>query len=136
MTSKKLKPSHTQPHIISWSAIPVIILVGLWFPYHTLDIQLHDTYYVVGNSHFTMAAALYLFVIGVVYWIIQENGKRISHSLAFIHIVTTLTAIIALAVPIFGFTSSYVIIFGILAAFLIAQFIFVGNIIASFFRSR
>jgi hypothetical protein len=136
MTSKKLKTSRAVPHIISWLAIPVIILVGLCFPYHTLDIQLHDTYYVVDNPHFTMAAALYLFVIGVVYWIIQKNGKRISHSLAFIHLVTTLTAIIALTVPIFGFTSQYVIVFGMLAAFLIAQFIFVGNIIASFFRSK
>ncbi|MEO6286942.1 MAG: hypothetical protein ABIN80_05730 [Dyadobacter sp.] len=136
MTSDKFATSRAVPHTICWAAIPIIILVAFLFPQHTLDIQLHDTYYVIDNLHFTTAAALYLFVIGVVYWIIKKIEKRISYSLAFIHVVTTLTAVIALAVPIFGFTSRYVIIFGILAAFLIAQFIFVGNIIASFFRSR
>jgi heme/copper-type cytochrome/quinol oxidase subunit 1 len=134
MTSNSLKTSWAAPHTICWSAIPFIILVALFFPQHALDIQLYDTYYVIANLHFALAVALFLLFVGMIYWTIQKMGRRFSFSLAYVHIVITLTVVLILMIPIFNTASSFEPMIVIFAAFLIAQIIFVGNVIASIFR--
>jgi cytochrome c oxidase subunit 1 len=75
-------------------------LTGLFLGDAPSDIYLHDTYWVVGHFHFTMAlAALSGAFAGVFYWFPKMFGRMLSERLGKIHFVITLPAMYATFIP-------------------------------------
>jgi cytochrome c oxidase subunit I len=61
-------------------------LTGLHLGTVTTDLYLHDTYFVVGHFHYTMAASVLLGgFAGIYFWFPKMFGRMMSESLAKIH---------------------------------------------------
>ncbi|MCB9060290.1 MAG: cbb3-type cytochrome c oxidase subunit I [Halobacteriovoraceae bacterium] len=66
-------------------------LTGLYLATVTTDLYLHDTYFVVGHFHYTMAASVLLGGFAAVYfWFPKMFGKMLNETLAKIHFWLTM----------------------------------------------
>lgn len=74
------------PHKAIWSVIPVFLMIGIIFRRPTLDIQFHDTYFVI--FHLSAFFSIILMLIGLVYW--QNRDKKLISWMTFIHVVWTI----------------------------------------------
>ena len=66
-------------------------LTGLYLATVTTDIYLHDTYFVVGHFHYTMAASVLLGGFAAIYyWMPKMFGKMMSERWAKVHFWLTM----------------------------------------------
>lgn len=133
-------------------------LTGLILGNAALDIQLHDTYFVVAHFHLVMGTASFFgMVAGVYHWFPKMFGRMLDEKLGYVHFWITFVGAYLVFFPmhyigIAGFPRRYYTWTGfeafntfadlnafISAAALItfaAQFIFVFNFIYSIFKGR
>ena len=75
-------------------------LTGIFLGTNAVDIQLHDTYFVVGHFHFIMAGAGLFGAFGAVYyWYPKMFGRMLSERLGKIHFWITFIAYYAVFFP-------------------------------------
>lgn len=75
-------------------------LTGIFLGTNAVDIQLHDTYFVVGHFHFIMAGAGLFGAFGAVYyWYPKMFGRMLSERLGKIHFWITFVAYYAVFFP-------------------------------------
>lgn len=61
-------------------------LTGIFLGNATLDIQLHDTYFVVGHFHIVMGcAAIFGMLAGIYHWFPKMFGRMMNKPLGYIH---------------------------------------------------
>jgi cytochrome c oxidase subunit 1 len=66
-------------------------LTGIWLGNSTLDIQLHDTYFVVAHFHLVMGvAAMFGMFAGIYHWFPKMFGRFMNNMLGYIHFWITL----------------------------------------------
>ncbi|MBJ01377.1 MAG: cytochrome-c oxidase [Planctomycetes bacterium] len=69
-------------------------LTGLFLALQALDIWLHDTYFVVGHFHFTLAASVFFGTFaGIYYWFPKMFGKSMNQSLGKLHFYTSFVSL-------------------------------------------
>lgn len=124
----------SKPHIIIFLAIPVLILAGMIFPEYSIDIQLSDTYYVITNAFYTTAGSFFLLLVGLIYWLTGRTGKRFNAILSALHLLLTIWIMVMLALPIFNTLKHPLLFFECLAILLLAQVLFLINIIITLLR--
>ena len=71
MNFQKIKVYH-----LLWIVALLILIIGLIDPNNTLDINIHDTYFVILNLHVAIALFLFYFLNGLGYWSIQKIFKK------------------------------------------------------------
>jgi cytochrome c oxidase subunit 1 len=65
-------------------------LTGLFNALQALDIYIHDTYFVVGHFHYTLAASvLFGAYAGIYYWFPKMFGRTMSSAVGVLHFVLT-----------------------------------------------
>ncbi|WP_299760046.1 cbb3-type cytochrome c oxidase subunit I [uncultured Pontibacter sp.] len=133
-------------------------LTGIILGNSALDIQLHDTYFVVAHFHLVMgAAAFFGMFCGVYHWFPKMFGRMLDEKLGFVHFWLTFISVYLVFMPmhyigIAGFPRRYYNWTGFetfniftdmntfisIAAILgfTAQFIFLFNFIYSIFKGR
>ncbi len=133
-------------------------LTGIILGNSSLDIQLHDTYFVVAHFHLVMgAAAFFGMFAGVYHWFPKMFGRMMDEKLGYVHFWFTFTSVYLVFMPmhyigIAGFPRRYYNWTGFetfniftdlntfisIAAILgfTAQFIFLFNFVYSIFRGR
>ncbi|MFT5883668.1 MAG: cytochrome c oxidase subunit 1 [Arcticibacterium sp.] len=75
-------------------------LTGIILGNSALDIQLHDTYFVVAHFHLVMgSAAIFGMVAGVYHWFPKMFGKMMNKSLGYIHFWITFAGVYAVFLP-------------------------------------
>ena len=133
-------------------------ITGLFLGNSAVDIQLHDTYFVVAHFHLVMGSASFFGMIaGVYHWFPKMFGRMMDNRLGYIHFWATFVGVYMVFFPmhyigIAGFPRRYytwttfeafsgfadlnmlVSIAAILT--LSAQFIFLFNFIYSIFRGK
>jgi cytochrome c oxidase subunit 1 len=68
-------------------------LTGIFLGNATLDIQLHDTYFVVGHFHIVMGcAAIFGMLAGIYHWFPKMFGRLMNKPLGYIHFWLTFTS--------------------------------------------
>ena len=76
------------PHIHFWITAVFIILIGelpAQFTNNTLDLNMHDTYYIVSTRHVAVVlSSLYAFA-GALYWLLMKFGLQLNQTLTKIH---------------------------------------------------
>ena len=134
-------------------------LTGLALGNSAIDIQLHDTYFVVAHFHLVMGAVgLFGLLAGIYHWFPKMFGRMLDEKLGAIHFWCTFTGIYLVFFPmhylgIAGFPRRYYSFTGFelwkelyldltafisIAAFVTAaaQFVFLFNLFYSMFRGR
>ncbi|AKD02259.1 cbb3-type cytochrome c oxidase subunit I [Pontibacter korlensis] len=133
-------------------------LTGIILGNSSLDIQLHDTYFVVAHFHLVMgAAAFFGMFAGVYHWFPKMFGRMMDEKLGYVHFWLTFLSVYLIFMPmhyigIAGFPRRYYAwtgyetfnIFADLNSFISiaavlgfsAQFIFLFNFIYSIFFGR
>lgn len=129
-----------------------ILVVGLIFFQSTLDINLHDTYFVIAHVHIALYLCLLFLAFSLIYFIFNKLKKPLNKSLAIIHYIFTILTIILL---VFSSTDSYnhikrytgdnpfdsefsikPFILFLSLTFIIAQIIFIFNIVWTLLKKK
>lgn len=133
-------------------------LTGLFMGNSAIDIQLHDTYFIVAHFHLVMgAAAFFGLLAGVYHWFPKMFGRMMDDKIGYIHFWITFIGVYMIFFPMhyigiagfprryYSFTnfdafSTFVDLnaFVSIAAFLTfaAQFLFLFNFFYSMFKGR
>lgn len=153
----KLKPQY-----IFWILSVLFVLFGIINPNSTIDLQFHDTYLVVAYTHISILFATIFLIIGTVYFLLEKGKWKLVKFFTRFHVwVTLFSIIICSAIFIFlsivgvagmprryyrfdGFSQGefdilsnvYNMATVLMAIFLIAQFSFILNLIASIFKNK
>ena len=83
-----------KPHLIFLLSIPIIILFGILHRNEMLDINVHDTYFVISQIDFTILISILFGIIGLGYWIMLKANRKLSKLLNLIHITLTFGGIL------------------------------------------
>lgn len=144
---------------VSWQVlyglIGVILLVIGLVSTESIDIAVHDTYFVVGNSQVFFVLTFFFFIFALIVWLFQKIKRPLSVRLMQIHFFVSVISILV-AVVLFQYTNSLsntqiytdysvtdssndsFVILGwatiIMLVGLLAQLIFVFNVIRSLVR--
>lgn len=129
-------------------ATSIVLFVSSFFPNgeSILDINVHDTYYVIEHRHLYFFLAIILLFFFIVYWLLEKVKVKLIGILSKLHIYGTLISIIGMLFPyglIFKSTDSplhddmqyvniSISICGLL--FLLFQFLFIINIFVSIIK--
>jgi cytochrome c oxidase subunit I len=133
-------------------------LTGIFLGNSAIDIQLHDTYFVVAHFHLVMGSASFFGLLaGVYHWFPKMFGRMMDAKLGYIHFWLTFTGVYLVFFPMhyigiagfprryyswtnFEFTNMYTDLnmFVSVAAIITfaAQFIFLFNFFYSMYRGR
>jgi cytochrome c oxidase subunit 1 len=77
-------------------------LTGLPLGLATSDIQLHDTYYVIGHFHYVVApGTIFAIFAGIYHWFPKISGRQMNEKLGKLHFVTSFIAINMVFLPMF-----------------------------------
>lgn len=75
-------------------------LTGLFLANGAIDIQLHDTYFVVAHFHLVMGSASFFgFLCGVYYWFPKIFGRMLNPALSYLHFWITFIGIYLIFFP-------------------------------------
>lgn len=133
-------------------------LTGIILGNAALDIQMHNTYFVVAHFHLVMgSSAFFGMFAGVYHWFPKMFGRMMDEKLGYVHFWLTILAAYLVFIPMhyvgiagfprryyaytayetfnqFGDLNTFISIAAIMAFF--AQFIFLFNFVYSIFRGR
>ncbi|CAG0898386.1 unnamed protein product [Cyprideis torosa] len=131
-------------------------ITGLFLGNSAVDIQLHDTYFVVAHFHVVMGvAAFFAMFAGVYHWFPKMFGRFLNDTLGYIHFYVTIISAYAIFIPmhfmfslprryytyanfqtfnLFEDANKFMTVFAIIS--FLAQLIFVVNIVYSAIKGR
>lgn len=91
-------------HLLFWGFIPIFLLYGFLNYKEAIDINIHDTMFVIATLHFMVFISIIFFVIGFTYYNSYKKGKlKLNNSLTVLHTIITIAGL--LLVFIFSFKS-------------------------------
>jgi len=129
-----------------------VLLVGLIFFRSAFDINVHDTYFVIANSHITIGLTFLFFIFSLIYFSFARLGRPLKKGLGLTHyIITVLTLFITVFPPTFLFKPTRyspadasldsnfdvnTLILLVFFTFILGQLLFLINIIWTLIRSK
>jgi len=95
----------TTPMLFALAFLPMFGiggLTGLPLGLTSSDIQLHDTYYVIGHFHYVVAPGTVMaFFAGIYYWFPKATGRKMSETLGKAHFWLTFICMNGVFMPMF-----------------------------------
>ena len=82
-----------------WITVTVLIALSIhWLNFEdaVLDINVHDTYFVIHNSHILQLIAIIYSLLGFIFWLFKKVNVKLINALTRLH-----TAITILVIPIY-----------------------------------
>ncbi|WP_291963249.1 hypothetical protein [Maribacter sp.] len=93
------------PHIVFWILIPIILLIGFLKPDKTLDINIHDTYFVIGLISLAVLISIIFGILGLGYWVVIKLNRRLVNWLTIIHLTITVIGFFSIILIFFSLPS-------------------------------
>lgn len=82
-----------KPHLPFLLVIPILLLFAIIIGGDSaIDINIHDTYFVIGHAHLLKLIAIVAAVYGLFYWFIPYSGKIFSKRLTAAHLLISFGA--------------------------------------------
>lgn len=91
-----MKFSTSRPEQICWITVPLLLLPGLLTYRQSVDLYLHDTYFVISNLHLGVLFGLGLSLLGLGYWLVQKTNGNLFRLLSIIHLWLTLGGVLSI----------------------------------------
>ena len=85
-----------KPFKILWWTIPIVFVISLIKWNYSVDIQMHDTYFVIALFHVGILFILTLALIGGIYWLVRS--KKLIDIFTIIHVTTTIILILVIMI--------------------------------------
>ncbi|WP_143953582.1 hypothetical protein [Robertkochia solimangrovi] len=91
-----------KPYLIYWGSIPLILILGFLVRFRTMQLNIHDTYFVIDQFSLAVLISGFALIIGIAYWMLSRYGKNISQRLVKWHIgITSIAVLLLLALSFF-----------------------------------
>ena len=130
-----------------WGNIPLIWLAVSLLPAEAIDIQVHDTYWVIAYYHLAIPITILLAGIGLLYWLFRK--KQLVQWMTIFHTLITMLPILVLFIG-YGFPSEdgvgdYIegdaigrslFYLSLLLSFILGQILFVLNLLIALFKKQ
>ncbi len=84
-----------KPHIFFITMIPFVLLLGLLKGNETLDINIHDTYFVFHGFHLTVLISFIFALIGLGYWLVFKTKRKFYDWITLLHILLSLLGVLS-----------------------------------------
>jgi len=114
-----------------------LLLIGLK---KTMDIQMHDTYFVIALIHVGILFSIILGVIGLLYWLMRK--KKLINWMTIVHVFTTIASFVSILIGAMLATKIFFLQIDILSPLsiiiligLLSQLLFLFNLIFSSIRN-
>ena len=128
------------PYKVWWYAIPILLLLSALGPGRSIDIQWHDTYFIITSLSFSILFSIMAGVFGIMYWAFRN--RKLSKWMTLFHLIINLMSFIGvILLSLFYFelmgrnrSSFYIIqktILIFLALNVCSQFVFILNLVLS-----
>lgn len=127
----------------------VLTVLGSIYPNDVIDINLHDTYFVIKLPFLSYMPAILLLFLSFVYYLFSKYFIVLNTSLGVLHYMLTLLGVIGIWQSVANFSSpgNYnalsqpILNFGLLlliavVLFLLGQMVFIANIIWALLKSK
>lgn len=134
-----------KPYKSIWWSIPIVLGLSIIGFDSAIDIQMHDTYFVIASIYIGIMFSILLGLIGLIYWLIRK--KRLVDWMTAIHVISTILifVLIVLTGLIFQktiegdfdtFRTVNQILFVVILIALISQLIFITNLTFGLIRNK
>ncbi|ANH61429.1 cbb3-type cytochrome c oxidase subunit I [Dokdonia donghaensis] len=134
-----------RPHIVFLVFAVITFILG-FNANGGIDINIHDTYFVMSNYHFATLISILFGIIGLIYWIVKKVNGNLSKRLNLIHVALTFGGIFLILILNEFFRKSIMeydfnenlttVIYLISAVVIFGQIIFPINIISGIIKKR
>ena len=94
-------------HLLFFMVVPILLVVGLISRDSLLDINVHDTFYVISHRHLTLLFSVIFGVIGLGYWSVYKLKGRLTKWMTLTHIILTFGGILLTAITSFVLNTFY-----------------------------
>ncbi len=74
-----------QPSLLFIVATVLLILLGILTKDKSIDIQLHDTYFVIGNLYFATLCGILMMLTATIYYLMERVKRPIKRKTGFWH---------------------------------------------------
>ena len=91
--------------VLTYAATALLILLTSLFTSGSLDIAMHDTYFVVAKIHIIIALGLLFMFFALVTWGIYYQSRRLSTVLNWLHYGLTILSLVVIVVLTNNLTS-------------------------------
>ena len=79
-----------KPYLPSWFLAIVCGFIAYFGSNTTIDINVHDTYYIVAKNELYLGISILYFLTGFGYWIVHKFRKRLISFLTFTHFIVAI----------------------------------------------
>lgn len=137
-----MKLFDSKPHIFLWLSIPFILLMGISDLNESININFHDTYFVVSNWHLAILISMYFALLGLIYWSLIKSEFKPIEWLTLIHLGCTIDTLFFIWLILFfdwfsknnstlltEISNQSWVIISCLGLFILGQIIFVINVL-------
>lgn len=83
-----------KPYLIFTLVIPIALLIGIIYGKDELDINVHDTYYVISYFHLSIIVSILFGILLLGYWLMDIANRKLFKWINWFHIMITITSII------------------------------------------
>lgn len=137
-----------KPHLIFWSIIPLLLFQSFYQDNQTLDINIHDTYFVFSQPQLLVLISLFFGLTGFIYWILENFNFKTLILLNALHLIFTVGIVLINSIQEFlldyFFGTRYYTITNIpdvsiwpsILLVITGQIIFIINIISSILKRK
>lgn len=129
-------------HHLFLTAIPIVLIYILLFSNSALDVQFHDTYFVITYFYIGIVMSILLAVFGVVYWWMKKKNFHLKKGMSIAHILLTFAFFAFLLFNIFRpvrndyLNGAGLVFTNMVLLFILGQLLFLVNIGISIFEKN
>ena len=85
-----------KPYLFFLISVPILLFIGILNGDALLDINVHDTYFIISYFHLTILISFLFGIIGIAYWIMKKINIELSRWLNRVHLGLTFGGILAI----------------------------------------
>ncbi|WP_299190306.1 hypothetical protein [uncultured Aquimarina sp.] len=83
-----------KPYLLFCGIIPLLLLLSNYEADQTLDINIHDTYYVFSRQHLIILVSILFGLTGFIYWLLERFNFKTLTLLNLLHLIFTVGIIL------------------------------------------